>query len=213
MEKNVYMHICVTESLCCTAEINITCKSIHFKKILKKVQGVWLFLLVNKICCLKGSEFQLANAVPFVEANVCSIRYAELPNMSFQFCCSCCFKQPLNLRTSSLISRKLECLFSWRYLASKIQSNSSITSCGLFLSLKIVTLLQDYSRYIYSHLWYIQEELPHVRSQGQQPGETTPRLRPGAVARRSNPTPEARAVTGRSNPTSEGWWLPGHRRA
>ena len=37
------------------------------------------------------------------------------------------------------------------------------------------------------HDW---EELPHVRSQGQQPGGTTPRLRPGAVARRSYLMPE-----------------------
>ena len=38
-------------------------------------------------------------------------------------------------------------------------------------------------------------------------------MRPGAVARRSNPMPEARAATRRSNPTPKEWWLPGHRRA
>ena len=64
-----------------------------------------------------------------------------------------------------------------------------------------------------------QEELPHVRGQGQRPrGDTqrprsgaatrgvTPRPRPGAAGRRSYPTPlspRPRAAAGRSNPTTE----------
>ena len=39
MENNVYMHICITESLCCTAEINTTCKSIHLKIFFKESKG------------------------------------------------------------------------------------------------------------------------------------------------------------------------------
>ena len=49
------------------------------------------------------------------------------------------------------------------------------------------------------------EEPPCVQGQGWCP-------RPGAMARRSNPIPEARAVTGRSNPMSKEWGLPGCRR-
>ena len=45
-----------------------------------------------------------------------------------------------------------------------------------------------------------QEEPPLDRSQGRWPGGATPRLRVGAVARRSNPT-------------SKEWWLHGRRRA
>ena len=44
------------------------------------------------------------------------------------------------------------------------------------------------------------EELPHVRGQRRQPRGATPRLRPGAAAKRSNPTSKER-------------WLRGHRRA
>ena len=44
------------------------------------------------------------------------------------------------------------------------------------------------------------EELPLVQGQGRQPGGATPRLRPGAVA-------------GRTNPTSKEPWLRGCRRA
>ena len=47
-----------------------------------------------------------------------------------------------------------------------------------------------------------QEELPHGRCQGWLGGATwSPR--PGAVARRSHPVPEAGAPTGRSNPAPE----------
>ena len=37
-----------------------------------------------------------------------------------------------------------------------------------------------------------QEELPHVRGQGQQPRGATPRPRSGAMAEKSNPTSEVR---------------------
>ena len=44
------------------------------------------------------------------------------------------------------------------------------------------------------------EDLPHARGQGRRPGDPKPCPRPGAVARRSNPT-------------SKEQWLSGHRRA
>ena len=37
-----------------------------------------------------------------------------------------------------------------------------------------------------------QEEPPRVQGQGRQPGGATPGTRPGAVARKSNPTPGAK---------------------
>ena len=85
-----------------------------------------------------------------------------------------------------------------------------------------------------------QEELPHIRGQGQRPrvsdcdsagtaersyptsevgGATrgvTPRPRSGAAAGRSYPTPlspRPRAAVGRSNPKSKEPWLRGRRRA
>ena len=63
-----------------------------------------------------------------------------------------------------------------------------------------------------------QEELPHVRGQGQWlrvPGcngagtaeKSYPSPRSGAVARRSYPTSEVRGGGQRTNPTSKEWWL------
>ena len=40
------------------------------------------------------------------------------------------------------------------------------------------------------------EELPQVRDQGRRPGRTTPNLRPGAAAKRSNPTSKERWLCG-----------------
>ena len=37
-----------------------------------------------------------------------------------------------------------------------------------------------------------QEKLTHTQGQGLRPGGATPCLRPGAAARKTNPTPEAR---------------------
>ena len=48
-----------------------------------------------------------------------------------------------------------------------------------------------------------QEELPHVRGQGPQPGGPTP----------TPPHPRPGAAAGRTNPTSKEPWLRGHRKA
>ena len=72
-----------------------------------------------------------------------------------------------------------------------------------------------------------QEELPHVRGQGQQPRvpgrdgagmaeRSYPRPRSGAVAGRSYPTPPCPrpgAAARRTKSTSKEWWLHGLRRA
>ena len=52
------------------------------------------------------------------------------------------------------------------------------------------------------------EELPHVRGQGRQPGGPTPLRKPGAAARRTYPTPEARGGSQEDLPHSrgQGWW-------
>ena len=47
------------------------------------------------------------------------------------------------------------------------------------------------------------EELPHIRGQGRQPRWATSRLRSGAAAGRSYPTPKARAAAWRSYPLPE----------
>ena len=57
------------------------------------------------------------------------------------------------------------------------------------------------------------EELLHFQRQVRRLGGSTPRLRPGAVARRSNPTPEARGSCREEQPTSKEQWLHGRRRA
>ena len=49
-----------------------------------------------------------------------------------------------------------------------------------------------------------QEELPHARGQGRQPGGATLRRRPGAVAWRTNPTPEARGRGREDQPHVQG---------
>ena len=54
------------------------------------------------------------------------------------------------------------------------------------------------------------EKTPRVRGQGR-PGEATSHLRPGAVALRSHPVPEARDGS-QEEPPKE-WWLRGRRRA
>ena len=48
------------------------------------------------------------------------------------------------------------------------------------------------------------EELPHVRGQGRQPGGPTPLRRPGAAARRTYPTPEARGGGREKQPHLQG---------
>ena len=48
------------------------------------------------------------------------------------------------------------------------------------------------------------EELLCIRGQGRQPGGATPRPRPGAVAGRSNPTPEARGGSREDQPHVQG---------
>ena len=56
-----------------------------------------------------------------------------------------------------------------------------------------------------------QEELPHVRGQGQQP--RVPGCDGAGTAERSFPTSKVGAAAGSSHPTSKEWWLCGHRRA
>ena len=48
------------------------------------------------------------------------------------------------------------------------------------------------------------EELPHVRGQGQQWRGATPHRRPGAAARRTYPTPEARGRSWEEQPHLQG---------
>ena len=45
-----------------------------------------------------------------------------------------------------------------------------------------------------------QEELPHFRGQGQQPGGATPRPRPGETAGRTNPTSKEPSCAGAGGP-------------
>ena len=49
-----------------------------------------------------------------------------------------------------------------------------------------------------------QEELPRIRGQRQRPGGATLCPRPGAVARRTNPTPEARGSGREDEPQVQG---------
>ena len=69
-----------------------------------------------------------------------------------------------------------------------------------------------------------QEELPHIRGQGQRPrvpgcdsAGTAKRSYPASGVRggdkRSYPASEVRAAAGRSYPTSKEWWLCRRRRA
>ena len=61
-----------------------------------------------------------------------------------------------------------------------------------------------------------QEELPHVRGQGQRLRGDTLQTRPGAAAGRSYPTPprlRPGVAAGRANPMSKEQWLHGCRRA
>ena len=66
------------------------------------------------------------------------------------------------------------------------------------------------------------EETPHVQGQ-RHPGEATSHPRPGVVALRSHPKPEARGSSWEETPTPEAragrqeeqpkdWWLCRHRR-
>ena len=67
-------------------------------------------------------------------------------------------------------------------------------------------------RYPMSKVRGSSQECQAVTAQ-EWPRRATLRPRPGAVAGRSNPMPEARAAAGRTNPTSKELWLRGCRRA
>ena len=56
-----------------------------------------------------------------------------------------------------------------------------------------------------------QEELPHIRGQGQR--LRVPGCDNAGAAERSYPCPRLGAAAGRSNPTFKERWLLGHRRA